>query len=128
MSKRLIGALATLAVTAVMVGATVAGAATVSKPGVSVVCTNTQTGKQIVDLTLPTTKIATGSFTHGKLSCTVTSATFTGGGAAPALQAVHVTCVNGVTGNTIVDRNLRTAGIRPGVYMLGKVTCTVSLI
>jgi hypothetical protein len=128
MGTRLIGALAALAIMAALITATVAGAETVSKPGVHVACTNTQTGKQILDLTLPTTKVSVGSFTHGKLNCTVTAATFTAGGTAHPRQTVHVTCVNTVTGNTIVDRNLRTAGIRPGVYVLGKVTCTVSLV
>ena len=127
MNKRLIGVLATLAVVAAMLAATatVAGATVVSRPGVAIACTNSQTGRQILDLTLPTTRIAVGSYTMGKISCTVTAATWTPGVSSGRLT-VHVTCVNTVTGNTIVDRNIRTAGIHAGVYNLGKVSCTIT--
>ena len=119
-----IALVAAVAARAVPVLAGPAGASTtVSKPGVHVACTNAVTGNQFVNLTLPTTAIKVGTFTHGKVSCTVTSATFTG---SSGRVAVHVTCVNTVTGKTIVDRTLRTAGIHPGVYLLGKVSCTVT--
>jgi hypothetical protein len=128
MRKRMLltGLIAALAIAA-LAGPATAGATT--RPGVQVTCTNTVTGKTIVNMTLPTTHIAAGTYTLGKVSCTVTSTTWTGPTQGTSnLVAIHVTCVNSVTGNTIVDRNIKTAGVHPGVYMLGKVTCTVALV
>jgi hypothetical protein len=103
-------------------GAAATPAVADTSPGVHVVCTNTQTGQTILDVTLPTTKIAPGTYTLGVVTCVVTPATFE-----PAAAAnIHVVCVNTVTGQTIVDRLLPSRGIAPGAYKLGVVLCTVT--
>lgn len=104
-------------------GAVATPASAVSRTGVHVVCTNTQTGQTMLDLTLPTMAIPPGSYTLGAVSCTVTAATFT---TPNAVATVHVVCVNTQSGQTILDRLLPAKGIAPGTYTLGVVSCTVS--
>jgi hypothetical protein len=118
-----------VAVVATVVGASFGLAATAATAsttidGVRIKCTNTVTGRTFLKLKLPTTHIAPGTYTLGKVTCTVTRRTVTLPG--HGTWTVHVDCVNTATDATIIDRNLKTNHFRAGVYTLGKVTCTIT--